>query len=174
MIEKCYPFPEGEIRIRPMERSDLHSVVEIERSSFPHPWTHNQFLSELCRQSVSRCYVARVGRGRGSDRSGTQSGEERIVGYIMAWLVADECQITNLAVLPGSRRHGVAAALLRCSIDDAVQGGARWCQLEVRSSNTAAKQLYSRFGFKPVVRRKRYYQDGEDAVVMGRELESST
>jgi ribosomal-protein-alanine N-acetyltransferase len=39
--------------------------------------------------------------------------------------------------------------------------------LEVRLSNDAARQLYARFGFRPVGIRPRYYSDnGEDALIM--------
>jgi ribosomal-protein-alanine N-acetyltransferase len=39
--------------------------------------------------------------------------------------------------------------------------------LEVRLSNRPARELYGRFGFKPVGVRPRYYSDnGEDALIM--------
>ncbi len=42
--------------------------------------------------------------------------------------------------------------------------------LEVRASNTAALRLYFKLGFQQVGRRASYYSDGEDAVLMEREL----
>jgi ribosomal-protein-alanine N-acetyltransferase len=38
--------------------------------------------------------------------------------------------------------------------------------LEVRPSNAAARALYERAGFRDAGLRARYYQDGEDALVM--------
>ncbi len=146
-----------------MTLSDLDPVIRIEELSFPHPWTRDQFTTELDQESVSRCHVA-VMEDDGISASGL------VLGFIMAWLVVDELHITNLAVAPEVRRGGVAAALLEQSILEATELGAIWCQLEVRATNTAARGLYSRFGFKPLGTRKRYYHNGEDAVVMGKDL----
>lgn len=146
--------------IRSMTLSDLDSVVRIEELSFPHPWTRDQFTTELDRGPVSRCHVAVM----------EDDGTGPVAGFIMAWLVEDELHITNLAVAPEVRRGGVAAVLLEQSILEATELGAIWCQLDVRATNTAARGLYSRFGFKPLGTRKRYYHNGEDAVVMGKEL----
>jgi len=96
--------------------------------------------------------------------------ERPIVGFIMAWLVQDEFHITNLAVAPEARGCGVAAMLLEQALLEATETGALWCQLEVRASNAPAIGLYRRSGFRPLGKRKRYYHNGEDAVVMGREL----
>lgn len=40
--------------------------------------------------------------------------------------------------------------------------------LEVRTGNAAARALYAGAGFAEVGRRRRYYTDGEDAVLMTR------
>ena len=161
-------FQAGHLFTRSMTLSDLDAVMHVEELSFPHPWTREQFIVELERSSFSRCYTALlVEDGNNPDLEGT------VVGFMMAWLAADELHITNLAVKPEVRRIGVAAALLGNSLREAVDAGATWCQLEVRASNKPARELYTRYGFEPIGTRKRYYQDGEDAVVMGKELGSS-
>ena len=88
----------------------------------------------------------------------------------MSWLVADELHVTNLAVSPAHRGLGFAAGLVEHALDDAREKGTVWCQLEVRSSNKPARSLYRKFGFREIGLRKGYYQDGEDAVVMGKDL----
>ncbi|UCF88184.1 MAG: ribosomal protein S18-alanine N-acetyltransferase [bacterium] len=164
-----------DILIRTMEPADLESVLRIEEESFPHPWTRDQFMNEINGGSVSRCHVAvrKTEEGRGAaGKEATPAGS--VVGFVMAWLVSDELHITNLAVAPEARRCGVAAALLSHTIREAVRQGAVWCQLDVRVTNTPARELYSRLGFKPLGTRKRYYRNGEDAVVMGKELVSDS
>ena len=156
--------------IRPMAPSDLDSVIRIEEQSFSHPWTHEQFMTELERGPVSRCCVAMVDQDGCDTSQESASTQQLVVGFIMAWLVVDEFYITNLAVEQKVRRGGVAAALLEYSIEEAIELGAKWCQLEVRVSNMPARELYGRFGFKTLGTRKRYYPDGEDAVVMGKDL----
>jgi ribosomal-protein-alanine N-acetyltransferase len=88
----------------------------------------------------------------------------------MALLAADELHITNLAVAPSKRRSGIADRLLEYALNDGLDKGAAWCQLEVRKTNTAARALYRKHGFRDIGVRRGYYQDGEDAVVMGKEL----
>jgi ribosomal-protein-alanine N-acetyltransferase len=149
--------------IKSMTLSDLDSVIRIEELSFSHPWTRDQFTAELEREQVSRCHVAVMG-------DDGEYASESVAGFIIAWFVVDELHITNLAVDPHARRCGVAAALLEQTIQEGTELGAVWCQLEVRASNMAARGLYSRYGFKPLGTRKRYYHNGEDAVVMGRGL----
>lgn len=46
--------------------------------------------------------------------------------------------------------------------------------LEVRVSNGAAIALYDQLGFKQVGRRKQYYPDGEDAILMNKDLPGSS
>ncbi len=157
-----------------MAPSDLDSVIRIEEQAFPHPWTRDQFMAELQREPVSRCHVAVMRDYEVYSAQNTRSVMGPVVGFIMAWLVVDELHITNLAVAPEARRCGVAAALLEQSIREATELEAQWCQLDVRASNAPAMELYGQFGFKPLGTRKGYYHNGEDAVVMGRELEKET
>jgi ribosomal-protein-alanine N-acetyltransferase len=163
------------IFIRSMDISDLDSVVRIEGLSFPQPWTRDQFLTELQRGPVSHCHVA-VMKDSEDTKTGNDHppGAESAVGFIMAWLVEDELHISNLAVAPEMRRCGIAAALLEESISSGAGMGAVWCQLEVRASNSPARELYKRLGFKPLGKRKGYYCNGEDALVMGKELREGT
>lgn len=162
------PIQHGETRytIRPLARDDLDEVLLIEMASFSHPWLKEMFQAELDLGEISRCYVAlpasETGRGVGNNAG--------ICGYLMSWLVADELHITNLAVAPGRRRSGAAEELLSHALREAVPKGALWCQLEVRASNVAARRLYEKFGFMGIGIRRNYYQDGEDAVVMGKNL----
>jgi ribosomal-protein-alanine N-acetyltransferase len=90
-----------------------------------------------------------------------------VVGYVVAWLVADEAEVANLAVAPEWRGRGVGAALLDAALNEARKGGAHVAHLEVRDSNVAARALYGSRGFMPVGRRRRYYQAPvEDAVLL--------
>jgi ribosomal-protein-alanine N-acetyltransferase len=140
--------------IRDMTESDLVSVLGIEQVSFASPWSRNAFAAEL-RRPGGLCLVA-------------ERGFEPI-GYAVAWRVADEIHIANLAVHPDRQRRGVAESLMnvllaRCS-------GAVWAGLEVRESNTRARRLYRKLGFREDGIRKGYYaEEGEDAVLMSKPL----
>ena len=93
-----------------------------------------------------------------------------IAGYGGVTVAADSADIGNVAVAEAYRRGGVGAALLNALCDEAKRRGAARVFLEVRVSNSAAMLLYLKNGFKGVYARTRYYPDGEDCLVMTREL----
>ncbi len=93
-----------------------------------------------------------------------------IVGYLCLWIVFEELRLMNLAVEAGSRRRGVAKALVLHALSLARDRGAERAVLEVRASNDAARRLYEGLGFRQVALRARYYSNPiEDAVLMQRE-----
>ena len=99
------------------------------------------------------------------------SSTDAVVAFCNYWLVADELHILNVAVHPDERRRGHAARLVRHILDEASRNKAHVVSLEVRVSNQAAADLYRKFGFREVGRRPKYYADnGEDALLMDREL----
>jgi ribosomal-protein-alanine N-acetyltransferase len=136
-----------------MAVSDLDQVLDIERASFPTPWTRAAFCYEIEQNKVARCTVMRGRRG--------------IVGYLCLWEIGHEIHITNLAVHPERRRRGMARQLLGAALIEGVARGVTLAFLEVRPSNTRALALYESLGFQVIGRRNGYYFDtGEDALVM--------
>ena len=144
--------------IEPLASPDeIDAILAIEQASFTNPWTREMYVAELKNEGVSFFYLARD-KGR------------QIVGFCSFWRVLDELHINNLAVVPGFRRQGVATALLRRVMDEAARFGIRRTMLEVRQSNTPARQLYERFGFVVAGTRSNYYTNPiEDALVLWRE-----
>jgi ribosomal-protein-alanine N-acetyltransferase len=102
------------------------------------------------RRSWSRIWVARAESG-GSARA-----------FLLAWVVADELHILDLATDPTSRRRGAARALLTRVVDVARELRARLVLLEVRRSNSAAIALYRAHGFGVTALRRDYYADTRD------------
>ena len=86
------------------------------------------------------------------------------------WILADEGHITNVAVAKAFRRQGIGDALVEDFIRLAVQKQLVFVRLEVRESNLGAISLYEKKGFVPVGRRKRYYDNTEDAILMTKYL----
>jgi [ribosomal protein S18]-alanine N-acetyltransferase len=87
-------------------------------------------------------------------------------GMLMGRIAADEAEVLTLAVVPTARRQGIGAALLQEAMAVAAQRGGAVVFLEVATNNLAALALYRRAGFAEVGRRRRYYGDGSDALVM--------
>lgn len=89
-----------------------------------------------------------------------------LLGFAHTWTVAGEMELLQLCVDPMTRRRGYGRALLAEVRLAGVRGGAGLLHLEVRAGNEPALRLYLAEGFVEVGRRKGYYQDGEDALLL--------
>jgi ribosomal-protein-alanine N-acetyltransferase len=87
-------------------------------------------------------------------------------GMLLGRVAADEAEVLTLAVAPPVRRHGLATALLRAARVHVGGCGGNALFLEVATGNLAALSLYRREGFVEVGRRRRYYADASDALVL--------
>ena len=91
-------------------------------------------------------------------------------GMLLARVAADEAEILALAVAPAARRQGCGAALLAAAEARAAALGARVMHLEVAEHNHAARALYGRAGYGAAGRRRAYYRDGGDALLLSKPL----
>jgi ribosomal-protein-alanine N-acetyltransferase len=146
------PVVTTEIIICPMKEEDLDQVLEIEGNSFPHPWLRQHFIDELNSPHASPLSAFDV------------SG--RLVGYICPMQLLDEGHILDVAVDPALRGAGIGRLLVQQVLQDCRFGGASFVSLEVRESNFSAIGLYKKMGFAEVGKRKNYYENGEDALMM--------
>ena len=97
----------------------------------------------------------------------TSEQERDPAGFLLAWAVADELHLINIATHPSQRRRGVARALMQALLDHARAKRVRLVLLEVRRSNRAAIGLYRSHGFRAMGVRHGYYSDtSEDAIEM--------
>ncbi len=92
------------------------------------------------------------------------------LAFALAWQVADEVELLDIAAHQEHRRRGLAHALLEALFEEAHRKHMSAIFLEVRPSNEAARALYRATGFSEVGRRPRYYGDGEDALLLRRDL----
>lgn len=142
--------------IRALNPSDLPRVLEIERASFPDPWSVEAFRGVF----HSKFYIT------------LGIFQERLLGYIIALWVVDELHILNIAVEPGSRRMGLGGTLLDTLLNG-FKSRMKFAHLEVRASNSQAIGFYEKRGFKTVGTRKGYYPNGEDALLMSLEVDAN-
>lgn len=142
------------LTIETPEEKHLDALVELEQKSFSVPWSRDS-LASLLKNPAARVFIA----------------EEygHVFGYIGALVASGEVYITNLAVLPGARRHGVGERLLLVLIEKMRAENAEFITLEVRRSNEAAIALYRKHGFELAGERRGYYTEpAEDALLMTR------
>ena len=140
------------ITFLPLAEADLDEVLAIETASFPRPWNREHFLDEL-RSPFAFPLSARDGEGR-------------LLGFICLRALLDEGHILDVAVLPELRGLGIGRLLVERGLAECRSRGASVVGLEVRASNSAAITLYQRLGFRETGRRPRYYENGEDALLM--------
>ena len=143
------------IVIERMTIDDIENVVNVENDCFTTPWSKDSFLREILENKVALYLVAKI--------------ENVAVGYIGVWRIQNEGHITNVAVHSDFRGMGIGNMLVSELLSLCEKEGIDDFTLEVRKSNTVARNLYKKFKFVDVGIRKGYYQDTkEDAVIMWR------
>lgn len=149
----------GVLRLEP---AHARLAAALHETSFATPWSDNDFAKMLEQPGVA----------------GLLWQDTVPAGFILIRAVADEAEILTLAVTPDRRRQGIAALLL----DEASQmlraGGTRRLFLEVAADNSAARALYTSYGFSVTGRRPGYYDRGPapraDAILMTLDLQPSS
>ena len=145
------------IVIRPMEIDDLKKVLEIEKQSFPFPWTQDLFFSELTRNRYARYFVLKK--------------DNEVVGYLGLWHKGSSFHITNIAITEKLRRRGYGEKFLKFIEKIATIYKIKKISLEVRRSNCIAQDMYRKYGYKVMRVLRNYYQEEkEDALVMEKKL----
>lgn len=144
------------VELRRLEPRDLDTVEEIERASYPTPWSRSMFAAEL-RKPSSLAIGAYL-----------EAGD--LVGYAFVSRYVDAWHVMNVAVASEYRRRGIATTLLERAFEVTAADPRRGYTLEVRVSNTDAIRLYEQLGFEHRGIRRGYYTDNrEDALIMWRE-----
>lgn len=136
--------------IRPMLLEDLDRLMPIEQQVFSSPWARNSYEYEISSNRYSMPLVMELA--------------DQLIGYAVIWSVFEEFHIATFAIAPGYQRKGYGTHLMNHIIG--LVEPHQYVLLEVRRGNIAAMSLYERFGFHKAGIRPRYYQDGEDAILM--------
>ena len=144
------------MKIRPMCEEDLEKVLAIENESFISKWHKEQFLYELNENPYAVLLVA--------DYEGV------ICGFIDFWVTFDVAQLNQIAVHPALRKKGIASVLIEDMINRVTKVDVNKITLEVRVNNESAINLYEKFGFKGELLKKSYYDNGDDAIFMIKEV----
>ena len=144
------------IELRQLGLADLRAIEEIERRSYPTPWSRSMFAGELAKPS-SICLGA----------FGAEGEDGELCGYLIVSRYVDAWHVMNVAVAPDFRRRGIATTMLDRLFELTAGDGRRGYTLEVRVSNVTAIELYERLGFQARGVRRGYYTDNrEDALIM--------
>jgi len=140
------------IEVRPAARADLLEIHRIEKRSFHQPWPYQAFEGFLSEPGFLVAF------------------DGSVVGYVVADTVPNHGRpighVKDLAVHPDRRGEGIGTRLLERALGVLATRGVGHVKLEVRESNDRARSLYRRAGFEHDHTVPRYYDDGEDALVL--------
>lgn len=142
----------SKVTVRDAIPSDACKMAELDKICFAVPWSVESFADEIESNDMAVYIIAEA--------------DEVLAGYAGMWCIIDEGHITNVAVASEFRRQGIASAILEALIAKGREMGIRAFTLEVRASNTAAQELYSKFGFKSMGYRPGYYEDNKEAAMI--------
>ncbi|KAB8198085.1 ribosomal-protein-alanine N-acetyltransferase [Nonomuraea phyllanthi] len=141
-----------------MTEADLPAVMAIEQVTFPlDAWSEGMMRGELADMPRTRHYVVAL-------------VDDEIVAYAGLAAAADQADVQTIAVLEAHRGTGIGGAMLTELLAEATRRGAREVFLEVRADNPQAQGVYRHYGFEEIGTRRRYYDDGTDAIMMRRKL----
>ena len=144
------------MRVSKATEDDLLAIESIEGECFGlEAWTRDMIKSDF---NVRSLYQV------------VRTDEDDIAGYASLLLLDTEAELLRIAVRKRYRKKGYGKALMSAIIGLCEDKGFEKLYLEVKDSNEPAMSLYKAFGFCEVARRKEYYKDGADAVIMSRIL----
>ena len=142
-----------------MNEFHIDGIYELSKISFPIPWSKESITNELNNNMAH--YIVAINEETNA-----------VIGFVGAWIIVGEGNITNIAVYPTFKRMGIASSLLTKLFELCNKENCTDITLEVRKSNIPAQNLYKKHGFIEEGLRKKYYQDnGEDAIIMWRRNE---
>ncbi len=126
--------------------NDINGIKAVENRCFSTPWSENMIISSI--ENGCIMVVAEI--------------DNKVVGYAGLYPSGD---ITNVAVIPNEQGKGYGTELVKELIKVAKINDIEKLFLEVRVSNIKAIKLYEKCGFEKISVRKKYYKDGEDALI---------
>lgn len=144
-------------QLRLMTEADVPSVMQIEKTAYPFPWTEGN-LRDCLKSNYYACVLE-----DGSD----------MCGYALMSMAAGEAHVLNICIHPDQQRNGLGRGLLHSLEQIARANKVEMLLLEVRASNKRAIRLYESMGFNELGCRENYYPNHngrEDALVLARQL----
>lgn len=136
------------VSVRYIEPRDITEILEVERASFVHPWTKDDFVNCMKRNNTT---------GVVAEINGV------LMGFLIFEVFKRRIQLLNLAVRPRFRRMGIGSTMIGrviCALGNSTQ---KLVAAEVRESNLGVQLFLKSLGFRADQILPEYYSDtGED------------
>jgi ribosomal protein S18 acetylase RimI-like enzyme len=166
---------EHNCRIRPVRRTDLLRIFEIEKRVFGEDKFDIILLRDLLKQSILFIILE-------------DAISEEILGFCIAMQIdpqdapsensapvqlASMAHIVNIAIDVPYQGHGLGKMLLQHSLNEIRNQGYYKVQLEVNTANQRAISLYTKFGFHQGEFLLNYYRSCANAYRMDLDLQNN-
>ena len=139
----------------------LNDCMDLDQKSLNGIWSRSQWKKELT--DPKRICLGVI-----------ESANKQLLGICSAWLITDELQITFVAVNPTHQRKGLGRYLLSDLIKRSESFQINHMHLEVKANNETAKAFYKSIGFKTIGTRFNFYKDGNDALLLNKEINNKS
>ena len=147
------------IEIYNLTKEDINAVVELEEKYLLETIGYEMLANEL-HNKYAHFFVAKK--------------DDEVIGYIGGWIIDTTCDMINFVVKEEYQRMGIGTKLYLTLENKTKELGANEILLEVRINNLKAQNFYEKQGFKQIFVRTKYYKNGEDALILRKELYEDT
>ena len=146
------------IQILELTVEDIDAILPLENELYHKPWLKKDYEYEL-KDNPFAIYLKMIDKD-----------SNEIMGYIGFWIKFEQAEITKVSIAKKYQGYKLSKLLMADAERRMRLAECENSTLEVRVSNTVAINLYKSFGYEIVATRKRYYENGEDAYLMLKEL----
>lgn len=147
------------VEIFNLTKEDINAVVELEEKYLLETIGYEMLANEL-HNKYAHFFVAK--------------NDDEVIGYIGGWIIDTTCDMINFVVKEEYQRMGIGTKLYLTLENKTKELGANEILLEVRINNVKAQNFYEKHGFKQIFVRTKYYKNGEDALILRKELYEDT
>ena len=134
---------------------DIKKVVELEEKYLLESLGEKLLASELSEKNNGVSFYV-------------IENDDVVIGYIGRYYFFQEAEVLNFVVDESYQRQGYGQKLFDKMVED--MKDVKKITLEVRASNIKGINFYTKNGFKQVGVRKKYYKNGEDALLLLKEF----
>ena len=136
-------------------KENIDIICKIDKTSSCYNWTKNMFLNEFeNKNSFFKILLS----------------DNIVAGYIIYHIIIDEAEILNIVIDEKLKKQKLGSFLLERTVKDILSKNIKTIFLEVGENNIPAINLYLKFGFEQYNIRKNYYKNGENAILMKKQV----
>ena len=141
--------------IRKANLDDVEAIVSLDQEVLQTNWHEKLYAESIVLKDTQSLVLDHEGR---------------LIGFLIYRNIGGDFEIIQLALNKAYQRQGLASMMIDFMIQDAQSSHIEFIYLEVEMDNLPALNLYKKYGFEAIHQRKNYYGQGQDAIVMRKEM----